>query len=71
MQILGLSQIKGLIDVPELITELEEGYALYSEGKVEALRALCGTLPAARVATLRQICDPFGKRGAWLTHQAQ
>ena len=24
----------------------------------EALRALCGTLPAARVATLRQICDP-------------
>ena len=35
MQILKLSQIKGLIDVPELITELEEGYALYSEGKVE------------------------------------
>ncbi len=35
MQILELSQIKGLIDVPELITELEEGYALYSEGKVE------------------------------------
>ena len=35
MQILGLSQIKGSIDVPELITELEEGYALYSEGKVE------------------------------------
>jgi ornithine cyclodeaminase len=35
MQILGLSQIKGLIDVPELITELEEGYALYSEGNVE------------------------------------
>jgi ornithine cyclodeaminase len=35
MQILGLSQIKELIDVPELITELEEGYALYAEGKVE------------------------------------
>ena len=35
MQILGLSQIKELLDVPELITELEEGYALYSEGKVE------------------------------------
>ena len=35
MQILELSQIKELIDVPELITDLEEGYALYSEGKVE------------------------------------
>ncbi len=35
MQILKLSQIKGLVDVPELITDLEEGYALYSEGKVE------------------------------------
>ncbi len=35
MQILGLSQIKGLIDVPELFAQLEEGYALYSEGKVE------------------------------------
>jgi ornithine cyclodeaminase len=35
MQILELSQIKGLIDVPALITDLEEGYALYSEGVVE------------------------------------
>jgi len=35
MQIIELSQIKGLIDVRELITDLEEGYALYSEGKVE------------------------------------
>ena len=35
MQILSLSEIKGLIDVPELITDLEEGYALYSEDKVE------------------------------------
>jgi ornithine cyclodeaminase len=35
MQILRLSQIKESIDIPELITELEEGYALYSEGKVE------------------------------------
>ena len=35
MQILELSRIKELIDVPELITDLEEGYALYSEGKVE------------------------------------
>ena len=35
MQILELTQIKELIDVPELIKDLEEGYALYSEGKVE------------------------------------
>lgn len=31
MQILEVSQIKDLIDVRELITELEEGYALFSE----------------------------------------
>ena len=35
MQILSLSEIKGLIDVPALIEDLEEGYALYSEDKVE------------------------------------
>ena len=35
MQILSLSEIKGFIDVPELIADLEEGYALYSEDKVE------------------------------------
>jgi ornithine cyclodeaminase len=35
MQILELTQIKELIDVPELIRDLEEGYALYSEGVVE------------------------------------
>jgi len=35
MQILELSQIRELIDVPQLFSELEEGYALYSEGKVE------------------------------------
>ena len=35
MQILTLAQIKGLIDIPRLIADLEEGYVLYSEGKVE------------------------------------
>lgn len=35
MQILHLSQIKELIDIPVLFRDLEEGYALYSEGKVE------------------------------------
>jgi ornithine cyclodeaminase len=35
MEILDLEQLKKLIDVDQLITDLEEGYALYSEGKVE------------------------------------
>jgi ornithine cyclodeaminase len=39
MQIIDLARIKELVDVPgfvpALISDLEEGYALYSEGKVE------------------------------------
>ena len=35
MEILSLNEIKKLIDIGQLITDLEEGYVLYSEGKVE------------------------------------
>ena len=35
MEILSLNQLKKLIDIGQLITDLEEGYVLYSEGRVE------------------------------------
>jgi len=35
MEILSLNQLKKLIDISQLITDLEEGYLLYSEGQVE------------------------------------
>lgn len=35
MEILRLDQLKKLIDIGQLITDLEEGYVLYSEGRVE------------------------------------
>ncbi len=35
MEILSLSQLKKLIDIGQLITNLEEGYVLYSEGRVK------------------------------------
>ena len=35
MEILSLNQLKKLIDISQLITDLEEGYVLYSEGQVE------------------------------------
>ncbi len=33
--ILKLDEIKRLIDIPQLIMEIEAGFVLYSEGKVE------------------------------------
>ncbi len=35
MEVLNLNQLKKLIDIGQLITDLEEGYVLYSEGQVE------------------------------------
>ena len=35
MRILDLDTIRSLVDVPDLLRDIEEGYAFYSEGKVE------------------------------------